>query len=158
MLLLAASAGSETIDEIHRVPAGDWKYREIALSRPAQVSASYEVLSGSGKVRVALMLREDLERMSGDLDGAILVTPEGRSGFFADRVRRRGDYVVVLDNQDGRLPATVRLQVALNYAGRGADVGRLTPQRQALVVAISCVAFVGIVAFSARRLLRAMQR
>jgi hypothetical protein len=36
-------------------------------------------------------------------------------------------------------------------------VGRLTPQRQWTVVVISCVAFLGIVSYSARRLLRAMR-
>jgi len=131
---------------------------EVPLhGQPARISASYEVLSGSGKVRAALMLREDLERMSSDLPGSILLTPQGRRGYFADRVRRRGDYVVVLDNQDEREAATVRLRVGLDFrAGRGADVGRLTPRRQVTVVALSCVAFLGIVGFSARRLMKAM--
>ena len=159
IVLLAAPAGNELMDEVHQIPAGDWKYVEVALhQKPARIAASYEVLSGSGKVRMALMLREDLERMSADLPGSILLTPEGRRGFFADGVRRRGDYVVVLDNQDGREAATVRMRVGLDSgAGKGAEVGRLTPQRQVTVVAISCVAFLGIVGFSARRLLRAMK-
>ena len=153
-----SAAASEVVDGVHQIPAGDWKFVDVALhQRPARISASYEVLSGSGKVRAALMLREDLERMSGDLPGSILVTPEGRRGYFADRVRRRGDYVVVLDNQDGREAATVRLRVGLDFGARGVDVGRLTPQRQLVVVAISCVAFLGIVSFSARKLLKAMR-
>ena len=159
IVLLAASAGSELMNEVHQIPAGDWKYVDVALrQKPARISASYEVLNGSAKVRMALIPREDLERMSADLPGAILVTPEGRRGFFADGVRRRGDYVVLLDNQDGREAATVRLRVGLDFgAGRGAEVGRLTPQRQVTVVAISCLAFLGIAGFSARRLLRAMK-
>jgi len=156
---LAAPAGSEVMDEVHQIPAGDWKYVEVPLHRkPARISASYEVLSGPGSVRVALMLREDLERMDPDLPGSILATPEGRRGYFTDRVRRMGDYVVVLDNQDGRQAATVRLRVGLDFgAGRGGEVGQLTPRRQLIVVAISCVAFLGIVGFSARRLIQAMK-
>jgi len=157
IVLLAASSSGDVVDEVQQIPAGDWKYREISLRLPARISAGYEVLSGSGRVRIALMLREDLERMNGDLPGSILVTAEGRRGYFVDRVRRRGDYVIVLDNQDGRDAATVRLRVSLDFAGQGADVGRLTPQRQIIVVAVSCVAFLGIVTVSARKLLKAMR-
>jgi hypothetical protein len=157
ILLLAASTAGDLVDEVHQVPAGDWKYRDIALPRPARISASYEVLSGSGRVRIALMLREDLDRMDSDLSASIVATGEGRRGVFVDRVRRRGDYVVVLDNQNGREAATVRLRVGLDSGGKGADAGRLTPRRQLTVVAISCVAFLGIVGFSARRLLKAMR-
>jgi hypothetical protein len=160
MVLLAASAGSELMDEVHLIPAGDWKYVEVELhQQPARISASYEVESGSDQVRLALMLREDLERMRGDLPGSIAVTPKGRSGHFADRVRRRGDYVVVLDNQDGKRASRVRLRVGLDFGpGSGSEVRRLTPRRQFTVVAISCAVFLGIVTFSARRLLRAMRQ
>jgi hypothetical protein len=156
LLLLAAPPGNQVIEEIHQIPAGDWKYREITIARPGRITASYQVLNGSGRVRAALMLREDLERMDSDLTASILATPEGRRGFFADRVRRVGDYVVVIDNQDGRRAATVALRVELDFAGRGGDVGRLSPQRQIAVVAVSCVVFLGIVGFSAQRLLKAM--
>jgi hypothetical protein len=159
ILLLAAPVGSPAKEEVHQIPAGDWKYVEIALhQRPARISVSYDVLSGSENVRVALMLRDDLERMDEDLRGSIALTPKGRHGAFVDRVRRNGDYVLVLDNQDGREPATVRLRLGLDFfAGRGAEAERLTPLRQLTVVAVSCVAFLGIVGFSARRLFTAMK-
>jgi hypothetical protein len=160
IVLLAASAVSELTNEEQLVPAGDWKYIDVPLHRrAARISASYEVLSGSGKVRMALLLHDDLARMSPDLPGSILVTPEGRRGYFADHVRRLGDYAVVLDNQDGRLAARVQLRVGLDFGvGREAEVGRLSPRRQITVVAISCVAFLGIVGFSAQRLLKSMGR
>jgi hypothetical protein len=159
MVLMAAPAGGRVVDEVHQIPAGDWKYKEIHLRQEAaRISASYEVLEGSTKVRVALMLREDLERMREDLPGSIAVTGEGRSGRFADKIRRRGDYVVVLDNQEGKQAATVHLRVWLDFAaGRGTDAKRLSPQRQFTVVAISCAVFLGIVTFSARRLWRAVK-
>jgi len=160
MLLLAASPRSEVVDEVHQIPAGDWKFKEIHLRQePARISASYEVLEGSTKVRLALMPHEDLERMSEDLPGSIAITGEGRSGSFVDRIRRRGDYVVVLDNQDGKRASRVRLRVGLDFGpGSGSEVRRLTPRRQFTVVAISCAVFLGIVTFSARRLLRAMRQ
>ena len=157
--LLAAAAATDLTNEERIVPAGDWKYIEVPLHQnAARIAASYEVLSGSPKVRMALMLREDLERMSSDLPGTILVTPEGRRGYFMDSVRRTGDYVVVLDNQDGRQAARVRLRVGLDFgSGRESDVGRLAPRRQFTVIAVSCVAFFGIVGFSAQRLRKAMR-
>jgi hypothetical protein len=52
----------------------------------------------------------------------------------------------------------VRLRLGLDFfAGRGAEAERLTPLRQLTVVAVSCVAFLGIVGFSARRLFTAMK-
>jgi hypothetical protein len=159
IVLLAASAASEFANEEQTIPAGDWKYRDVQLhEKAARIIASYEVVNGDGHVRMALMLREDLDRMSSDLPGAILATPEGRRGFFADPVRRVGDYVIVLDNQEGRQAARVRLRVDLDFGtGRESEVGRLTTRRQLTVVAASCVAFLGIVAFSAQRLRKAMR-
>lgn len=159
ILLLASSAATELTNEIQTIPAGDWKYIDVPLhEKSARIIASYEVLNGSGQVRMALMLHEDLERMNSDLPGTILATPEGRRGFFADPVKRIGDYVIVVDNQDGRQAAQVHLRVALDYSsGRGSEVGRLSPRRQITVVAISCVAFLGIVAFSAQKLRKAMK-
>jgi hypothetical protein len=64
----------------------------------------------------------------------------------------------VLDNQEGKQTARVRLRVDLDFGtGRESEVGRLTPRRQLTVVAVSCVAFLGIVAFSAQRLRKAMK-
>jgi len=157
--LLAASAATELTNEVEIIPAGDWKYIDVPLhQKAARITASYEVLSGSSKVRMALMLHEDLERMSSELPGSILATSEGGRGYFMDPVRRLGDYVVVLSNQDGRETARVRLRVDLDFgSGKDSDIGRLTARRQLTVVAISCVAFLGIVAFSAQRLRKAMK-
>jgi hypothetical protein len=159
IVLLAASARSEFTNREETVPAGDWKYIEVPLhQQAARITASYEVLNGASHVRMALVLHEDLDRMSSDLPGAILATPEGKHGFFADPVRRVGDYVIVLDNQEGKQAATVRLRVDLDFgSGTVSEVGRLTPRRQLTVVAVSCVAFLGIVAFSAQRLRKAMK-
>lgn len=159
ILLLASAAGNDLSDQIHQIPAGDWKYVEVPLHQhPARISASYEVLDGSGRVRMLWMLREDLQWMESD-PGAILSTPEGRRGYFTDPVRRLGDYVVVLDNREGRRYSTVRLHIGLDTSAGGASgVGTLSPPRQLVVILVSCVGFLGIVAFSARRLRKAMSR
>jgi len=159
-ILLAASAGREIINETQEIAPGDWGFRTIPfLQEPARISVSYEVLNGSGKVRAALMVPEDMSRMNSDLPGAIVQTEEGRSGFFVDTLRRRGNYVVVLDNQGGNEPASVRLQVVVDYsAAKGTDVKQLPASRQLAVVLISFAVFFGIVGVSAKKLLGAIRR
>src|SRR5271166_6639695 len=97
ILLLVPAAGNDLMDEVHQISAGDWKYVEIPLhQRPARISANYEVLAGSGRVRMLLMPREDLQLMNSGDPGGILATPEGPRGFFTDPIRRLGNYVIVL--------------------------------------------------------------
>jgi hypothetical protein len=160
MLLLTASTRGELADEDCQIPAGEWRYVEVQLHQePASVSASYEVRSGAGRVRLALMRREDLERMRDDLPhGHLAETPLGKSGQLTDAFRRRGDYAVVLDNRGGTLPVTVHLRVWLDFGGRaGPEVTELAPERQFVVVAASLAVFLGIVAYSSRRLWRAVK-
>jgi hypothetical protein len=157
LLLLAASTCVDLVDEVYRIPRGEWKYVELDLhQQTASVSATYELQSGSGPVRLALMTREDLEHFRNDADhGILVVTPPGKSGAFNYRVRRPGEYVIVVDNRAGTAqPAAVHLKVNLDFARRGPDVTRLTPQRQLTVVVISFAVFFGIVTYSARRLLK----
>ncbi len=158
LLLLAAPSGRETIVDEHLVPPGDWKYREINLhGRPARISASFHVLDGSDKVRAALMLRQDLEWMDGDLTSSIAQSAPGRSGGFVDSLRRTGDYVVVLDNQEGKLPGRVLLRVELDYSDANVpEVKELPASRRYSVVMISLIVFFAAVGLSARQLRRNM--
>jgi hypothetical protein len=156
LLLLAASTRVDLVDEVYRIPRGEWKYVELDLhQQPATVSATYELQSGSGPVRLALMTREDLQHFRNDADhGVLVVTPPGKSGAFNYRVRRPGEYVIVVDNRAGTQPAAVHLKINLDFARRGPDVTQLPPQRQLTVVVISFAVFLGIVTYSARRLLK----
>jgi hypothetical protein len=161
MLLLAATTRVELADEDCQMPAGQWRYVEVQLHQePGRVSASYEVLSGPGNVRVALMRRDDLERLRDNLGhGHLVETALGKKGMFSDAFFRRGDFAVVLDNRDGSAAANVHLHVWLDFGGRhGPEVTQLAPTRQLTVVAISLAVFFGIVAYSGRRLLRAVKR
>jgi hypothetical protein len=160
MLLLAGATHAELADEDCQIPAGEWRYVEVQLHQePARVFASYETRPGSGKVRLALMRSEDLDRMRDDEPhGHIVETSLGRSGTLADPFSRRGDYAVVLDNRDGTRAATVHLRVWLEFgSGQRPEVTELAPQRQFVVVAISLAVFFGIVSYSGRRLWRAVK-
>jgi len=156
--LLAASR-VQLADEMYQIPASEWRYVELTLQQqPALVTARYRVTAGPPKLRLALMLREDEEKLrAGTPHGVIDVTAEGVSGTLEYPVRERGDYVLVIDNQ-GREPASVHIQIWLDFARRGPTVTQLSPQRQLTVMLISFAVFFGIVSYSARRLLKTIRR
>jgi hypothetical protein len=162
VVLLAASTSVELVDEVYRIPTNEWKYVEVNLRQnPALVTASFQVESGPETVRLALMTRAALESLRADLPhGLLAVTPVGKSGAIAFRVRQPGDYVLVIDNRASRAQAAaVRLRVALDFARpSGPEITRLAPRRQLTVIVLAFAFFFGVVTFSARKLLRAAKR
>jgi hypothetical protein len=160
ILLMAASSTVDLVDEVYQVPADEWRYVELGLNqRPALVTARFEVESGSRQVRLALMRRGDLERLRAGLPHGVIDSTEAAAlGSLTPQVRGPGDYVLVVSNQ-GETPASVHLRVSLDFAPRrGPEVTRLSPQRQLTVILISFAVFFGIVTWSARLLLRGIQR
>jgi len=152
----------DLVDEVYRIPAGEWRYVEVGLrQRPAFVSADFEVQSGSRRVRLALMRREDLDRMRDDRPyGVLAATDPAASGRLRYAVRVTGDYVIVIDNRgDPDHPAAAQLRVALDFgAPSGPAVTRLSPTRQLTVIALSFAVFFAIAGYSARRLVRGFKR
>jgi len=159
ILMLAASSVADVVDEVYQIPAHEWRYVELGLNqKPAVVNARYTVQSGSSQVRIALMRRDDLERLRAGLPhGVIEETEPGSSGEFIPRVRGAGDYVVVVDNEGEK--ATVHLRIWLDFGVQAApEMTRLSPRRQLVVILLSFATFFGIVTWSARRLLRGIRR
>ena len=157
---MAASTSVDLVDEIYQIPASEWRYIEVNLKqRPALIQARYEMQSPSGLVRLALMRREDLDRLRAGLPhGVIDETAAGSSGSLVPHVRGPGDYVLVVDNPTDAA-ARVHLHVSLDFnVHRGPEVERLSSRRQLTVILISFAVFFGIVTWSARRLLRGIQR
>lgn len=160
ILLLAASTVVDVVDEVYQIPANEWRYVELGLNqRPALVHAHFQVESGPPQVRLALMRREDLERLRGGLPhGVIEETDPAASGSFTPHIRGPGDYVVVVDNP-ADAPAAVRLRIWLDFGVRPVqEVTQLSPRRQLVVILLSFATFFGIVTWSARRLLRGIRR
>jgi hypothetical protein len=156
MLLLAATTRVDLVDEDYQIPAGDWKWVEVDLrQQPAVVMASYFVEGGTGQVRIALIARDDLDRLP---ENALLSsTRRGGSGSLAYRVRDRDSYAILVDNRtDKTNAATVRLRVSLDFAR--AHATQLPRERQVTVVAVSCLAFFAMVTYSARKLLKAARQ
>ena len=160
LFFLLAASRVELVDEVYQIPASEWRYvPELGLSQQtALVTATFEVASGDPEVRLALLRSEDMEKLRAGAPHSVLeVTPAGKSGKLQFQVRERGDYVVVIDNE-GRTPASVRTRIWLDFGRRGPAVTQLSPGRQLAIVLISFAVFFGIVTFSARRLLKAVRR
>ena len=124
------------------------------------MEATYTVESGSDRVRMALLRRDDLERLRNEEPtGALALTEQGRSGSLRYQVRQPGEYIMVLDNRSANRRATVRLNVWLDFAEPAEPgVTRLSKGRRLAVVLISCAVFFGVVTFSARRLWHVIRR
>jgi len=154
MFLLAASTRVTLVDEVYQVPAGDWRWTDFELKQqPALVMARFDVESGPRLVRLALIHHEDVRRLTDGLPHTVIdETDTAGSGSLTPQYRGPGHYALVVDNR-GDAPATVHLRVSLDFA----RVSRLSPQRQLVVVLISFAVFLGIVTWSARRLLRGIQ-
>jgi hypothetical protein len=159
LLLLAASARLDLVNEVYRIPPNEWRYVEVGLKQhPGLVSANFTASEAGSQVRLALMRREELERLRNGLPhGVLAVSATGNLGALNEYIAALGDYVVVVDNL-GNAPAMVHLRIMLDFSRRGPTVTRLSPQRQLTIVAISFAVFFGIVTFSARRLLRNLKR
>ena len=161
ILLQLASTQVDVVDEVYRIPPGEWRYIEIGLKQStATLSADYDTRDASSHVRLALMERPDLELMrAGRAHGLLAVTAPGTSGRLRYRVRRGGDYVIVADNRRDRVhAAAVHLHVWADFARFAPTVTELPPRRQFTVIVISFACFFAVVTYSARRLLSAVKR
>ena len=147
----------DLVDDVYPIPAGKWRYIPVVLrQRTALVSASFDTGANSRQVRMALMRREDLERLREDKpNGVLAAAGPSDSGRLRYAVRVPGEYVVVVDNRADPEPILAHLRVSLDFgAGAVPEVTQLSPLRQALVIGISFSVFFAIAGYSARRLLR----
>jgi len=159
LLLLWLAAGSQVLlDEVFHVPAGEWRYVPVILKQPpVTVDCDFRVISGNGAVRVVLVNRDGLDTLrGGDRE------PLGSGAFAQQRqvsrlVNLPDEYAVVLEN-GGRGPVIVRLRVSLDFSARGRPQAQtLPPERRFAVILISATVFLGIVFYSARKLLGVMR-
>ncbi len=160
IVMLAAATRVDLVDEVYRIPGNEWRYVEVDLNqRPALVTARFEVQSPNGQVRLALMRREDLERLREGLShGVIDETGAAQAGSLMPHFRGPGEYVLVVDNRSDTA-ASVHLRVTLEFdPRRGPEVLGVPRQRQLVIIVISFAVFFGIVTWSARRLLRSIRR
>jgi hypothetical protein len=158
LLLFLVASSQQLVDEVYQLPAGEWRYVQVTLNQPpAMVESSFRVISGNSTARVTLVNRQGLDQLKkGDRE------PLGHQGFQREGEFRRlvivpDEYAVVLENGTGRSIA-VRFRVSIDFAAHGGpQVRYVSPERRIAVIAISATVFLGIVIYSARKLLRAVQ-
>src|SRR5512133_1854409 len=100
LLLAAASSRVQLVDEIFEIPASEWRYVELNLKQqPVAVVSDYSA-GEAGRVRMALLRREDLERLRGERPHGVLAgTRPGPRGALRHAIPGPGEYVVMIDNR-----------------------------------------------------------
>jgi hypothetical protein len=160
LLLLLAGSRVDLVDEVYEIAADKWGYGPVLelKQQPATIGIHFETENHTDRVRVALMRRDEMEKLRAGLPhGIIEVTEEVAVGDLSYPVQAPGEYVVVIENQ-ARTPTSVHVRASLDFGSRTPSVTRLSPQRQLTIVVISFAVFFAIVSFSARRLLRVVRR
>jgi hypothetical protein len=159
-LLLALGQPMLLSDEIHTIPASDWRYVEVALrQQTATVDCAFKVLTPGSGVRLLLVTVPELNRFRhGQSHDVLATTNFEREGRLRYTVRDRGDFAVVVDNRmEGRGPARVSLRIELEFSGGSAVQARtLSPRRRHTVIAISLAVFLITAVWAGRRLLAAL--
>jgi hypothetical protein len=146
------------LEDTLAVPPAAWRSFDLELKqRPAIVDCRFAVRGGGSGVRVALMRREDLERLRAGQGHHVLASTNFEQGGTLRVAVPPGEYSLVLDNRlEGRGPAQVWVQASLVFAPGPPEARVLSPQRRAVIVAASVLFFLTVVLIAGRRLRRAL--
>lgn len=141
------------------VRVGPMKLRTLDIEVPdarAEVRCRFQVKEGGSGVRVVLLTPPEWNKWKdGTSNRPLASTAYLRQGSLLWHAKEPGSYVLVLDNRlEGRGPATVELQVDLNYpAIHDAD-----PARAQIVVWSSVLLSLTLIAFSLWKIRRGWLR
>ena len=158
-LAALAQAPAQDAAQPIRLEAGDYRWVPFTIHQtPAEVDCSFQVVAGNATVHVELMPSSEFRLFERGRDhDALTRTPDGRRGEFRQMIAEPGRYAVVLVNARNAPPATVTLRVETNMNPAQSIAKTLSPIRRMTVIAISMAVFLAIVAWSSRRLLRAVR-
>ena len=162
-LLLAAAAfaqdsAGDRAQSFDLAP-GDFRWVEFTVRQvPTEVECHYEVIAGQPTVHAELLPRSEFRLLYRGKDHqSMTATPAAASGRFRQLIADKGQYALVLLNERGAKPARVSLDFRTTIDPRAEDIARgLAPQRRLTVILISFAVFFVTVAWSGRKLIRAM--
>jgi hypothetical protein len=156
---LAVAASAQDSAQPIRLEPGDYRWVPFTIRQtPAEVDCSFQVLAGSATVHVELMPTSEFRLFERGRDhDSMTRTPDGRRGEFRQMIADPGRYAVVVVNDKNAPPATVVLRVETNMNPAGSIARTLSPARRLTVIVISMAVFLALVAWSSRRLLRAIR-
>ena len=159
VFFLAAATQPQDGGQPFRLDPGDFRWVPFTVRQtPSEVDCRFEVIKGNPTVHVELLPMSEFRLFNrGREHDTMALTPNGRNGEFRRIVDVRGQYAVVVVNARGAPPAIVSLRLQTNL-NPGADVAMtLSPGRRLAVILISFAFFFITVAWSGRRLIRAMR-
>jgi hypothetical protein len=142
-----------------RLESGDFRWVPFTVRQtPSEVDCRFDVTRGDPSIHVELLPMSEFRLFSrGREHDTMALTPNGRNGEFRRIIDVRGQYAVVVVNMRGAPPATVLLRVQTSI-NPDVDIARtLSPARRLTVILISFAFFFATVAWSGRKLVRAMR-
>lgn len=158
-LLFAAASQPQDGGQPFQLEPGDFRWVPFTVRQtPSEVDCRFEVVKGNPSVHVELLPMSEFRLFNrGREHDTMALTPNGQSGEFKRIIDARGQYAVVVANASGAPPATVLLRVQTNV-NPGTDVARtLPPGRRLGVILVSFAFFFTTVAWSGRKLMRALR-
>jgi hypothetical protein len=159
IVFLLAATGSQDAAQPFRIEPGDYRPLKFNVHKvPTEVDAHFEVLSKYPSVSLELVSESGFRQFKYGQDyEPLAATPQGRDGHFRRVIDRPGAYEVIVHNARGSPSATAILHVRIDM-NPGASVTRtLSPGRRLAVIGLSIAFFLITVAWSGRKLFRAMR-
>ena len=158
LMAVPAFGAAVLTDDVYQLPAGEWRWVPFEIHHRAATAECHFETAGGGEVSAELVTRSELELIrQHKRHDSLALTDTGRSGAFSQYIQDPGEYAVVIENE-GKQTIAVHLSVALSFAAQKPVSQYLSPTRRLTVILVSFAAFFAIVTFSARALLRAMNR
>jgi hypothetical protein len=151
LLALAAVFWEGTIS----VPPSHWKVIDIPIEHPGvDIRCTFEVAGSSSRIQAQIVTERNAERFShGQSFSALASTGFEHDGSLRYFAEEPGKYLLLLDNPiEARHAAEVALKIELARQDR--VPARTLPERQRhLILLFSVLFFLGVVAFSARKMM-----
>ena len=137
------------------VPPSHWKLVDIPVDQPGvEIRCTFTVAEDSSSIHAQIVTAKNAERFSHGQSFSALASSgferEGTLRYFADEPAK---YYLLLDNPiEARRPANVALKIELNRPDR-VPARTLPPRERHMIVLLSILFFLGVVAYSARKLM-----
>jgi hypothetical protein len=136
------------------VPPSHWKVIDIPVNEAgSEIRCRFEVRRASN-IQAQIVTARDAERFSrGQSFSSLAATGFDREGTLHYVVDEPGKYFLLLDNPiEARRAVDVELKIELTPPDH-VQARTLPPERRHFIVLLSVLFFLGVVAFSARRLM-----
>jgi hypothetical protein len=141
-----------------RLGPGEYKWLPLTVQRiPTEVACRFRVLRGGPTVHMEILSASEFRRFNRGRDyDALATAPDGREGELQRLIDERGEFAVVVANEDRAPEAMVDLEVSTDLnPSEDSMVRVLSPGRRLAVIVISFGIFFGVVMWSGFRLSRA---